>query len=183
MIDLPAKAQLQKNIKSGDYYFPSDALPAIEENGLANLQPLVDSKAKFRKTMERKFDRQRVSSSSPTNFRCDIDSRNDSEPRILTSQQCMRFMEPQTLPTPLKTTHVKIFKAKDFRLTFFYQMKPMTNNLCAATALGLTFSHCFPFRILLDGGNAIIIPGCTGSRSENRLTDATMANGTFEFTP
>lgn len=56
VIDLPAKAQLQKNIKSGDYYFPSDALPVIEENGLVNLQPLVDSKAKFRKTMERKFD-------------------------------------------------------------------------------------------------------------------------------
>lgn len=56
VIDLPAKAQLQRNIKSGDYYFPSDALPVIEDNGLVNLQPLVDSKAKFRKTMERKFD-------------------------------------------------------------------------------------------------------------------------------
>lgn len=56
VIDLPAKAQLQKNIKNGDYFFPADALPVIEETGLVNLQPLVDSKAKFRKTMERKFD-------------------------------------------------------------------------------------------------------------------------------
>ncbi len=56
VIDLPAKAQLQKNIKNGEYFFPSDALPIIEENGLVDLSPLLTSKGVFRKTMERKFD-------------------------------------------------------------------------------------------------------------------------------
>lgn len=55
VIDLPAKTQLSKNIKKGDYFFPADALPIIEENGLVDLSPLVDSDAKFRVTLVRKF--------------------------------------------------------------------------------------------------------------------------------
>lgn len=55
-IDLPAKAQLQKNIKNGDYFFPADAIPVIEENGLVDLSGLLTSKGLFRKTAERKFD-------------------------------------------------------------------------------------------------------------------------------
>lgn len=56
VIDLPAKAQLTKNIKNGEYYFPSDVLPVIDENGLVDLSPLLTSKAKFRETMKRTFD-------------------------------------------------------------------------------------------------------------------------------
>lgn len=56
VISLPAKTQLNKNIKNNEYFFPSDALPVIEGTGLVDLQPLVDSKAKFRKTMDRTFD-------------------------------------------------------------------------------------------------------------------------------
>lgn len=56
IVSLPAKTQLNKNIKAGNYYFPADALPEIEESGLVNLEPLVNSSGKFRKTLIRQFD-------------------------------------------------------------------------------------------------------------------------------
>lgn len=55
VIDLPAKSGLQRNIRSGDYYYPKGVLPVIESSGLVDLSPLLES-GKFRKTMERTFD-------------------------------------------------------------------------------------------------------------------------------
>lgn len=56
IISLPQKTQLNKNIKTGDAFFANDILPQIEETGLVNLVPLIDSNAKLRRSMERKFD-------------------------------------------------------------------------------------------------------------------------------
>lgn len=53
---LPNKTNLQKMIKQGEWYFPSDAMPVIEENGCIDLKPLTESKYKFQSFDIRKFD-------------------------------------------------------------------------------------------------------------------------------
>lgn len=55
-VGIPTKVQLNSNIKKGNVFFSADGIPEIEENGLVNLLPCINSTAKFRKTMERKFD-------------------------------------------------------------------------------------------------------------------------------
>lgn len=59
-------------------------------------------------------------------------------------------------------------------------MKPMTNNLCAATALGLTlaFVSCSDSS---DGGNAIIIPGAPAVEVKIGSQMPLWQNGTFEI--
>lgn len=55
---LPTKAGLADNIASGDYFFPKDVLPQIDENGLVDLAPLL-STGKIRTVVQRNFsDRQ-----------------------------------------------------------------------------------------------------------------------------
>ena len=47
--------QLQKNIDSGDWFYPANQLPIIEDDGLVNCSPLIQ-KRKFKVTMSREFD-------------------------------------------------------------------------------------------------------------------------------
>ena len=56
IISLPQKTQLNKNVKTGDFFFANDILPEIEESGLVNLVPLISSNANLRRSLERKFD-------------------------------------------------------------------------------------------------------------------------------
>jgi len=52
---LPAKAGLTANIASGDYFFPKDVLPEIDENGLVDLTPIINT-GKVRVIVPRSFD-------------------------------------------------------------------------------------------------------------------------------
>ncbi len=54
VVALPQKAGLEKNIASGDYFFPKEALPVIDENGLVDLQPLINT-GKVRAVTKRSF--------------------------------------------------------------------------------------------------------------------------------
>lgn len=55
---LPTKAGLMANIASGDYFFPKNALPAIDENGLVDFAPVMAT-GKIRVVVTRNFpDRQ-----------------------------------------------------------------------------------------------------------------------------
>src|SRR5699024_10956522 len=54
VVGLPQKSGLEANIASGDYFFPKNALPEIDENGLVNLQPLINT-GKVRVVTQRNF--------------------------------------------------------------------------------------------------------------------------------
>lgn len=54
VVGLPQKAGLEANINSGDYFFPKGALPIVDENGLVDLQPLINT-GKVRVVVNRQF--------------------------------------------------------------------------------------------------------------------------------
>jgi len=51
---LPAKKGLADNIASGDYFFPKDTKPVIDENGLVDLTPIINT-GKIRVIVPRSF--------------------------------------------------------------------------------------------------------------------------------
>jgi len=53
---LPTKAGLAANIASGDYFFPKDALPEIDDNGLVDFSTLYET-GKIRAVVPRSFDK------------------------------------------------------------------------------------------------------------------------------
>jgi len=54
IVALPTKSGLAANIASGDYFFPKNALPIVEENGLVDLSPLINT-GKVRVVIQRGF--------------------------------------------------------------------------------------------------------------------------------
>lgn len=56
IVALPAAADMKKNLKKNNWYFPDDAMPVVKENGCIDLTPLLESTAKFRVSVERVFD-------------------------------------------------------------------------------------------------------------------------------
>ena len=54
VVALPQKEGLAANISSGDYFFPKNVLPDVDENGLVDLQPLINT-GKVRVVTNRSF--------------------------------------------------------------------------------------------------------------------------------
>lgn len=54
VVGLPQKEGLEENIASGDYFFPKNALPEIDEDGLVDLTPLINT-GKVRVITKRNF--------------------------------------------------------------------------------------------------------------------------------